>query len=397
MKQARIHDSETFRIKDSFFMQRSVSSSRTRFSLCALTAAAVLSMAAMSVQAQTQAADPNAGKPNPVTNAIAKAMGKLRADSDMLTVLEAHASLNPKAIEKLDVASARAQPTIADAVNVVLKQQGKSTKPEDLVPGVTSQDTTVQGAAGALPARIYTPEGAGPFPVVVYFHGGGWVIADKQVYDGGARGLAKEANAVVISVDYRRAPEAKFPAAWDDALASYKWALANAAQHKGDPKRVALAGESAGGNLALATAIAARDAGLQAPAHVLAVYPVTQTSLNTESYIENAVAKPLNRPMVKWFVEKTTRSPADLKDKRLQLIDAKLQGLAPVTIINARIDPLRSDGSKLEDALKKANVPVERRDYEGVTHEFFGTAAVVAKAKEAQAYAGQRLKQAFGS
>jgi acetyl esterase len=258
-------------------------------------------------------------------------------------------------------------------------------------------DTTIQGAAGMLPARVYTPEGAGPFPVVVYFHGGGWVIADKQVYDGGARGIAKEANAVVISVDYRRAPEAKFPAAWDDALASYKWALANAAKHKGDPKRVALAGESAGGNLAVATAIAARDAGLQAPAHVLAVYPVAQNSLNTESYIENAIAKPLNRAMVKWFVDKTTRTPADLKDPRIQLIDAKLQGLAPVTIINARIDPLRSDGAKLEDALKNANVPVERRDYEGVTHEFFGAAAVVAKAKEAQAYAGQRLKQAFGS
>ena len=370
----------------------------SRFTLGTVAIAAALSVAAFAVQAQTApAADANAGKPNPVTNAISKAMGKLRADADMLDVLNAHASLNPKAIEKVDVATARAQPTIADAVNVVLKQQGKSTKPEDLVPGVTSMDTTVQGAAGMLPARIYTPDGPGPFPVVVYFHGGGWVIADKQVYDGGARGLSKEANAVVVSVDYRRAPEAKFPAAWDDALASYKWALANAAQHKGDPKRIALAGESAGGNLALATAIAARDGGVQAPSAVIAVYPVTQTSLNTESYIENAIAKPLNRAMVKWFVDKTTRSPADLKDKRLQLIDAKLEGLPPVTIINARIDPLRSDGSKMEDALKKASVPVERREYEGVTHEFFGAAAVIQKAKEAQAYAGQRLKAAFGS
>jgi acetyl esterase len=367
------------------------------FSLRALAAATALCVLAISAQAQTPTQPADAGKPNPVTNAIAKAMGKLRADEDMLTLLNAHASLNPKAIEKLSPTQARAQPTIADAVNVVLKQQGKSTKSEDLVPGVTSMDTTIQGAAGMLPARVYTPEGAGPFPVVVYFHGGGWVIADKQVYDGGARGIAKEANAVVISVDYRRAPEAKFPAAWDDALASYKWALANAAKHKGDPKRVALAGESAGGNLAVATAIAARDAGLQAPAHVLAVYPVAQNSLNTESYLENAIAKPLNRAMVKWFVDKTTRTPADLKDPRIQLIDAKLQGLAPVTIINARIDPLRSDGSKLEDALKNASVPVERREYEGVTHEFFGAAAVVAKAKEAQAYAGQRLKQAFGS
>ena len=344
----------------------------------------------------SQAAD-DPGKPNPVTTAVAKGVAKVRADDDMLAVLKAHASLNPKAIEKVDVATARKNPTIADAVDVVLKQQGKSTKPEDLVPGVTSVDTTVSGAAGTLPARVYTPSGAGPFPVVVYFHGGGWVIADKQVYDGGALGIAKEANAVVVSVDYRLAPEAKFPAAWEDALAAYKWTLDNAAKIKGDPKRVALAGESAGGNLALATAVAARDAGLQKPAAVLAVYPVTQTSLNTESYIENAIAQPLNRAMVQWFVDKSTRSKNDLKDPRLQLIDAKLDGLPAVTLINARIDPLRSDGAKMEDALKKAGVPVERREYEGVTHEFFGTAAVVAKAKQAQTYAGERLKTAFGS
>jgi len=336
-------------------------------------------------------------KPNPIVDATSKAIGNLRADDDMLAVLNAQASLNPLAIEKLDVPTARQQPTVTDGVNLVLRQQGRSTRPEDLVPGVTSMDTTIDGAAGKLPARVYTPAGAGPFPVVVYFHGGGWVIADKQVYDGGARGIAKAANAVVVSVDYRRAPEAKFPAAWDDALASYRYVLSNAARMKGDPRRVALAGESAGGNLALATAIAARDARLPRPVHVLAVYPVTQTSLNTESYIENAIAKPLNRAMVQWFVDKTTRSPADLKDTRLQLIDAKLEGLPPVTIINARIDPLRSDGAKMEDALKKANVPVERRDYEGVTHEFFGTAAVVEKAKQAQMFAGDRLRASFGN
>ncbi|MDQ6881475.1 MAG: alpha/beta hydrolase, partial [Pseudomonadota bacterium] len=234
-----------------------------------------------------------------------------------------------------------------------------------------------------------------PFPVIVYFHGGGWVIASKEVYDGGARGLSKQAQAIVISSDYRLAPEAKFPAAWDDALAAYKWAAANAASLKGDPKRMALAGESAGGNLAVATGIAARDAGLQAPLHIVAVYPVAQTDLETPSYKENADAKPLNRPMIKWFVEKVTNSPADLKDPRISLVDAKLRGLPPVTIINARIDPLASDGQMLEAALKKAGVPVERRFYEGVTHEFFGMAAVVAKAKDAQEYAGQRLAQAF--
>jgi acetyl esterase/lipase len=140
---------------------------------------------------------------------------------------------------------------------------------------------------------------------------------------------------------------------------------ANASKEKVDPKRVALAGESAGGNLALATAIAARDSGIQKPAHVLAVYPVTQTSRETESYLENAVAVPLNRAMMGWFFDKVATTPADLKDPRLQLIDSNLQGLPSVTLINARIDVLRSDGAKMEDALKKAGVPVERRDFCG--------------------------------
>ena len=351
--------------------------------------AAVVAAPSVSLAADTSA-------PNRATEPAA-ARGQVGADKDMQEVLAAHASLKPQPIEKLDAKGARKQPTLADAVNVVLKKQGKNTDPQALVPGVKSVDRTIAGAAGEIPARIYTPEGAGPFPVIVYYHGGGWVIGDKQVYDGGARGLAKQANAVVVSVDYRLAPEHKFPAAWDDALAAYKWSLANAASIKGDPKKLALAGESAGGNLAVATAIAARDAGLQAPLHVLAVYPVAQTSLKTASYEKNANAKPLNRDMIKWFVDNLTNAPSDLKDPRLQLVDAKLQGLPPVTIINAPIDPLLNDGIMLEAALKKAGVPVERKLYKGVTHEFFGMAAVVQEAKDAQEYAGQRLKSAFGS
>ncbi|WPB55319.1 alpha/beta hydrolase [Xylophilus sp. GOD-11R] len=337
------------------------------------------------------------GEPNPVINAVSNVVAAIRADDDQIALAKAHEALHPKAIEKLHFAEARIQPTAADAVKALLQEQGRPTDPEQLVPGVTARDTTIDGAVGSLPARIFTPTGAGPFPVIVYFHGGGWVIADKNVYDAGARGLAAQAGAVVVSVDYRQAPEHKFPAAWDDALAAYRWALTNAASIDGDPARVALAGESAGGNLAVATAIAARDAGLQTPAHVLSVYPVAQTSLNTESYIENAIAKPLNRAMVKWFVDHLVHSADDLKDTRLQLIDANLKGLPPVTIINARLDPLRSDGAKLLDALEDAGVEVERREYEGVAHEFFGAAAVLDKARQAQTYAGERLRESFGT
>ncbi|MBO9644099.1 MAG: alpha/beta hydrolase [Pseudacidovorax sp.] len=336
------------------------------------------------------------GEPNPILNAASNAIAALRADDDQLELAKAHESLNPKAIEKLEVAEARQQPTAKDAVIALLQKRGESTEPDVLVPGVTMKTITVDGAVGALPANVYTPQGVGPFPVILYFHGGGWVIADKDVYDAGARGLSKAANAIVVSVDYRQAPEHRFPAAWDDALAAYRWLGQNAASLGGDPVRVALAGESAGGNLAVATAVAVRDAGLPAPRHVLSVYPVAQTSLNTESYLENAIAKPLNRAMVKWFVDHLVNSEDDLKDTRLSLIDADLAGLPPVTIINARLDPLRSDGAKLEEALRDAGVPVERREYEGVAHEFFGGAAVLQKARDAMAYAGDRLRTALG-
>ena len=331
-----------------------------------------------------------------VVTAMAQTGTAFKADPDMQAVLDQLGAMGGKPIEGLTPEEARRQPTPADAVLALLKKQGKAITPEALVPGVSSVDREIPGAAGNMPARIYTPDGAGPFPVVVYFHGGGWVLADKQVYDGGARGLSKQARAVVVSVDYRLAPAHKFPAAWDDAFAAYKWVAANAASIKGNPTRLALAGESAGGNLALATAIAARDGGVQAPLHVLAVYPVGQTgNLDTKSYQDSATAKPLNKAMIGWFVDKLLARPADKSDPRLDLVNAKLAGLPPVTLINAQIDPLREDGALLEAALKNAGVKVTRTVYTGVAHEFFGMAAAVKKAADAQAQAGKALRDAL--
>lgn len=255
---------------------------------------------------------------------------------------------------------------------------------------------SIQGAAGPINAKIYTPDGArGPLPVIVYYHGGGWVVANSQVYDASTRALAREAGAVVVSVDYRLAPEAKFPAQHDDALAAYRWALANAGAIGGDPRRMALAGESAGGNLAVATAIAARDAGLPAPRHILSIYPIAGTDLNTPSYIENANAAPLNRAAMSWFLFHTTRTPADAMDPRINLVTANLRGLAPTTIIAARIDPLRSEGALLTDRMRAAGVDVTRREFPAVTHEFFGGDAVIPAAQAAQRFAGERLRAAF--
>lgn len=317
-----------------------------------------------------------------------------KAELDMKRVLEARAKLGPKPIESLTVAEARTQPTVADAVTAVLQADGRPTSANALVPGVTSADRSIPGPAGELPVRIYTPKGNGPFPVVVYFHGGGWVLADKQVYDGGARGLSKAGKVVVLSVDYRLAPEAKFPAAWDDALAAYKWVLTNAASINGMPGKIGLAGESAGGNLAVSTAISAIAAGITPPRVIVAVYPVAQTgNMATDSYTDSALAKPLDKAMIAWFVDKLLANPADKMDPRLDIVHARLNGLPPVTIINAQIDPLRTDGVLLESALKQAGVTVTRKEYPGVTHEFFGTAAVVAAARDAQQLAGAELQR----
>ncbi len=316
------------------------------------------------------------------------------ADPDNQAVVDALTkTLKVRPYHSLSPAEARRQPTFTDGVNAVLRAQGRPTTPP---PGTTERDIQVPGAAGNLHALVITPTGArGPLPLILYFHGGGWVIADSKVYAGGARGLARGAQAIVVSVDYRRAPEAPFPAQHDDALASYRWLLSNAASIGGDPARIALAGESAGGNLAVATAMQARDAGLPQPRHILSVYPIAGTDLNTPSYQDTANGPTLNRALMAWFLRYVPRTPADLMDPRINLVGANLAGLAPVTIVAAQIDPLRSEGEVLAQRLAAAGVSVDRREFAGATHEFFGADAVIADAAEAQTYASGRLRAAF--
>ena len=358
-------------------------------SLRSLLATTLVFTAACDAPEEKSAAETDRGDVTTVANRNAAAPAPT-----MRSVLDHLAALGGKPIETLSPAEARQQPTPADAVKHMLVEQQRDTMPTSLVPGVRHVDRTIRGAVAQIPARVYTPDGDGPFPVIVYFHGGGWVIANPTVYDGGARGLAKEANAVVVSVDYRLAPEHRFPAAHDDAFAAYRWALANAASINGDPKRVALAGESAGGNLAVATAMTARDQGVQMPFAVISVYPIAGRDTTTPSYTQHANAKPLNRAMMSWFFNQYARTPADRQDPRINLVGANLEGLPPTTIINAQIDPLRSEGEMLADRLRAAGVDVEQKTYDGVTHEFFGMAAVLDQAKDAQQQAGGRVRAA---
>jgi acetyl esterase/lipase len=318
-----------------------------------------------------------------------------KADQPMGSVVQALIDLGAKPVSTLTVEQARRQPSMADAVRRVQAQQGVPTAPR---PVARVQDLAIPSRNGPIPARAYIPEtGRGPLPLIVYWHGGGWVIADLDTYDASARALAAETGAVVLSCHYRQAPEHKFPAAHDDALVAYAWALGAAQRLGADRRRVALAGESAGGNLAVATAMGIRDQRLPMPLHMLLVYPVAGTDTRTPSYLENTAAVPLGRDDILWFVDKLTRSPLDLQDPRLDVVGkADLRGLPPATIINAGIDPLRSDGEMLAQKLQAAGVPAVQRTWPGATHEFFGLAPVVPDATEAQGFAAQRLREAFG-
>ena len=315
-----------------------------------------------------------------------------KANKEMQAVLDQLGSLGGKPFETLTPEEARQQPTPADAVKALLKKRGQSTTPE---PVAKVENKSIAGAGGKIPIRIYTPAGAGPFPVVFYIHGGGWVIADLDTYDSSPRALANAAKAVVVSTHYRQAPEHPFPASHDDVFVAYQWVRANAASFDGDPNRIAIVGESAGGNMAAAISLMARERNVPLPVHQVLVYPVADTDTNSPSFQENADAKPLNKAMMGWFAKHEFKKPQDAKDPRIELVNANLRGLPSTTIITAQIDPLRSSGERLAEKLKAAGVDVEFKNYDGVTHEFFGMGAVLDEAKDATKFAARNLKKAF--
>ncbi len=314
-------------------------------------------------------------------------------DDEMLVVMEKLQSYGDKPIETLGAQEARQQHTPTDAVMDVMKENGIAMP----VPNCDTMGIDIPVQGGQVHARVYTPKtGDSTFPVIVYYHGGGWVIADLNTYDASARGLCEQAGAVVVSVHYRQGPEHKFPTAHNDAFAAYQWVLANPAKIKADPRKLAVAGESAGGNLACNVSIMARERGVQLPLHQVLVYPVASNDMNSESYQKYAQAKPLNKPMMEWFATNYLANMSQAADPRIALINANLKGLPSTTIIGAEIDPLQTEGKLLSDRLSAAGVKVNYKLYTGVTHEFFGMAAVVPDAREAQALAANDLKQAFG-
>lgn len=311
---------------------------------------------------------------------------------NMQVVMDKLASFGDPPVASVTPQRARTLHTPTDAVMEVMRENNIPMPPAGC--DTMGKEIPVQG--GSIHARVYTPKGAaGPLPLIVYYHGGGWVIATIDTYDASAKGLCEQTGAVVVSVEYRKGPEHPFPAAHNDAFAAYQWALQNAASLKADPKRVAVAGESAGGNLACNVSIMARDKGIQMPLRQVLVYPVANSDMNAESYQTYAQAKPLNKPMMMWFAKNYLADTTKAKDPRIAIVNANLKGLPPTTIIGAEIDPLQTEGKLLSDRLTAAGVSVNYKLYNGVTHEFFGMATVIPEAKDAQSVAASDLKGAL--
>ncbi|MET0968056.1 MAG: alpha/beta hydrolase, partial [Tardiphaga sp.] len=255
----------------------------------------------------------------------------------------------------------------------------------------------IPGPAGAIPVRIYTPprlrQSDGMSPCLVFFHGGGWVIGDLDSHDVVCRSLAVEGETVVIAVDYRLAPEHKFPAAIDDAIAATRWIADNAVQLNLDAARINVGGDSAGGNLAAIVAIDARDSGGPALAGQLLIYPATDFAMTHPSHGEPETDCLLTEATIRWFAAHYLNGPGDVDDWRASPARiASLAGLPPAYVLTAGADPLRDEGNEYAGRLSAAGVAVTYRTFPGQFHGFITMGKILPKANEALHNIGAWLK-----
>src|SRR3984957_307545 len=301
-------------------------------------------------------------------------------------VLEAMAKLDLKPIEAMTPAEARVQ----------MEQMAASRKAEPL-PVARVENRTIPGPAGEMPVRIYWPTAAGIRPAIVYYHGGGHVIGSLDTHDLVARNLCGGVEAIVVSVDYRMGPEHRFPAAVDDSFAALEWVYANAASLGADPDRLGVHGDSAGANLAAVAGLIARDKGGPKLRLQSLVYPVADFRMQSESYTTYATGCGiLTAGAMRWFRGHYLRTMDDAQDWRASpLLAPDLKGVAPAIVIAAECDVLHDEGAAYAERLKAAGVPVERHEYAGMIHAFFGMMPAVDDAMNAQRAVWAAFKKAF--
>ena len=301
-------------------------------------------------------------------------------------VLEAMARLELKPIEAMTPAEAREQ----------METMAASRKAEPL-PTARIENRTIPGPAGDIPVRIYWPNAAGILPAIVYYHGGGHVIGSLDSHDLVARNLCGGAEAIVVSIDYRMGPEHRFPAAVDDSFAALEWVHANAASFGADPARLGVHGDSAGANLAAVVALMARDKGGPKLRLQSLVYPVADFRMGSESYEKYASGCGiLTAGAMQWFRGHYLRTMDDAEDWRASpLLAPNVAGVAPAIVIAAECDVLHDEGLAYGERLKAAGVPVERHEYAGMIHAFFGMMPGVDDAMNAQRAVWAAFKRAF--
>jgi acetyl esterase len=257
-------------------------------------------------------------------------------------------------------------------------------------------ERVIPGPGGDLKLRIYRPDRAGPLPVLAYYHGGGWVRGSLDTHEPLCRALTNQVGCLVVSVDYRLAPEAKYPAAVDDCYAATCWVAEHARELGVDASRLAVGGDSAGGNLAAVISQLARDRGGPPIKFQLLLYPVTGYDFETESYRQNAEGYMLERQDMIWYWQQYLPNEAAAREPYAAPLLGDLRGLPPAHVTTAEYDPLRDEGMAYAEALRAAGVPTTSRCYEGLIHGFYGMAAVVDRARQARDETAEALRQGLG-
>ena len=278
--------------------------------------------------------------------------------------------------------------SVQDARNLSL-----TPPPEHPTPVGSVEDRTVPASEADIPIRIYRPDAGGTTGALLYFHGGGWVIGDLESHDETCRILCAQADLTVVAVHYRRAPESPYPAALNDCYAATRWVADNAETLGVDAQRIGVGGDSAGGNLAAAVALKARDEGQPGIACQLLIYPVTDANFGTGSYEQNAEGYLLTRKGMQWFWDHYVPAIEDRAQAYASPLRAPLENLPPALLQTAEFDPLRDEGEAYADRLKRAGNTVQQTRYDGLIHGYFGMQATVSKANTAISEAIQFLKQ----
>jgi acetyl esterase len=261
------------------------------------------------------------------------------------------------------------------------------------------EDVSISGPAGAIGARVYDPAEAGapPRPVVAYFHGGGWVQGDLETHHGLCARIAQRSGALVVALDYRLAPEHKFPAAVEDCVAAYRWLRSHAGDLGGDPARVGLAGDSAGGNLSAVVSQLAARAGEPVPVCQALIYPAVDFALDTPSHRELEDGHVIPRDRILWYMEQYLRDEADRADLRASPLRATdLAGQPPTLVITAGFDPLRDEGQAYAERLRAAGVDVVHREYSGQIHAFVSLTRAIPQGLACTLEIGDYLRQCLG-